>query len=434
MILNFFTPLPPLPTDIANMSASVLRALGDLAVVRAWTSQAEWSEDLGGNYEIRRFDPHNPPIRAIHQADANFYNIGNDARYHKDIFDISRIVPGIQILHDTDLMEFFITYTQGSDAERRYWLSEMNAAGLARQAQAFLEGKLPFREFAQRDSLAGAALRPAIGAIVHRKSALAPLERAYRLPLFFLPLCLSHPLRPLTRETLPADPDRLIRIIFFGFIGGNRCVPEILTALADIPMKERYVLEIYGRLAEPERVQTLIETLDLKAQVTTHGFVSDKQLDAALAKAELAINLRNPTMGEASGSQLRIWENALPALVSDVGWYAELPAGTVFHIPPGEEIVGIRRHLAALRQDTEPYRQAGLAGRRVLEAAHLPGDYARGLIAIAQQMPAMFDRDNGLRLARRSGALLREMTGSAPPEELALPVAQQIHALTARQR
>ena len=38
---------------------------------------------------------------------------------------------------------------------------------------------------------------------------------------------------------------------------------------------------------------------------------------------ELLINLRYPTMGEASLSQLRIWRHALPSMVTQVGWHEE---------------------------------------------------------------------------------------------------------------
>ena len=38
-VIDIFSPLPPLPTDIANHTVAVLRALAPLAHVRAWTDQ-----------------------------------------------------------------------------------------------------------------------------------------------------------------------------------------------------------------------------------------------------------------------------------------------------------------------------------------------------------------------------------------------------------
>lgn len=54
-----------------------------------------------------------------------------------------------------------------------------------------------------------------------------------------------------------------------------------------------------------------------------------------LAHSDMALNIRYPSMEEASFSQLRIWEHALPAIVTRVGWYATLPEDVVFFVRPG---------------------------------------------------------------------------------------------------
>ena len=54
--------------------------------------------------------------------------------------------------------------------------------------------------------------------------------------------------------------------------------------------------------------------------VKIHGYVRD--LDERLAEADLAVNLRYPSMGEASAAQLRIWDHALPSLVTERGGIA----------------------------------------------------------------------------------------------------------------
>ena len=94
MRLNFFTPLPELRTDIANMSATMLPELAKLADVRAWTVQETWRDGLGDGYEIWNYDPDALPIRDFNWADVNFYNLGNDATYHRAIFDVARRIPG----------------------------------------------------------------------------------------------------------------------------------------------------------------------------------------------------------------------------------------------------------------------------------------------------------------------------------------------------
>src|SRR6185295_18992235 len=124
-----------------------------------------------------------------------------------------------------------------------------------------------------------------------------------------------------------------------------------------------------------------LRTLDLKRQVTLHGFTSEAKLDQALSEAHLAINLRYPTMGEASGSQLRIWSHGLPSMVSKVGWYASLPAEAVAFVrPDANEVLDIQFNLRAFLSSPGAFAVMGELGRRELEAQHTCEQYANTII------------------------------------------------------
>lgn len=431
MKLNFFTPLPDLRTEIANMAATVLPELAKLAEVRAWTAQETWRDGLEEGYEIRRFDPAAPPIYVFNWADVNFYNIGNEARYHRAIFDMARRMPGIHILHDVRLPDMFAAYLGGTYEDRHYYKQEMAEAGLEDEVELFLAGKLPVAQLAALEPMTQAALRPALGAVVHNAVEMAALAKTAAVPLFHVPLCLCQKMPPVpgcaARRFGEGQP---VRLIVFGFIGRNCCLPQVLQALAGMPERARYVLDIYGVLEAPEVIRGMIVALGLQDSVVEHGFVSDAVLDAALQRADLAINLRNPTMGEASASQLRIWANCLPSVVSDVSWYGTLAADAVFRVAVGDEVEGLRACLQALCEEPERFRQAGLRGRALLERAHRPEDYARALAEIAGQAPQMHARRNALVMARRAASALWQVTGGGPIEPLTPAVAARIHEIT----
>ena len=44
-----------------------------------------------------------------------------------------------------------------------------------------------------------------------------------------------------------------------------------------------------------------------------------------MAACDVLVNLRYPTMGETSGSVIRALSLGKPLVVSDVGWFSELP-------------------------------------------------------------------------------------------------------------
>ena len=225
-----------------------------------------------------------------------------------------------------------------------------------------------------------------------------------------------------------ADPEgTTLRLVVFGFLGPNRRLPALLDVIADLPDQD-LTLDIYGVLDNPAAVDAQLAALGLAGRVRHHGFVSGQEIRAALARADLALNLRYPSMGEASASQLRIWEAGLPAVVTRTGWYATLPEDTVFFVEPEREAEDLRAHLEALRRSPEQFRQAGRRGRAVLEAEHTPERYARGLLDVVAQAPALHARRAAVEMSRRAA---RAMLGLAGTEGIALCAAQAAAAAAA---
>jgi glycosyltransferase involved in cell wall biosynthesis len=178
-------------------------------------------------------------------------------------------------------------------------------------------------------------------------------------------------------------------------------------------------------------VRGLIASLGIGTLVEVHGFVPRAELDRALASAQLAVNLRYPSMGEASASQLRTWAHGLPSLVTRTGWYATLPEDTVFFVDPEDEIAGIKRHLARLIAAPGAFAAAGRRGRSLVRARHAPQRYAEGLVEIARQAPMQNGRRMAVDLARASSRALASMIGLEGLQRAAPGVAEEI-ALLAR--
>jgi hypothetical protein len=55
-----------------------------------------------------------------------------------------------------------------------------------------------------------------------------------------------------------------------------------------------------------------------------------------MAACDAIVSLRSPTMGETSGSAIRALSLGKPLVVSDVGWFAELPGDAVLKVPLDE--------------------------------------------------------------------------------------------------
>ncbi len=390
MKLNWFSPLPPARTDIAHYTARVLPFLAQHADVLLWTDQSKWDKKLEIFGKVISYTPGKTPWKTLNQSDLTLFNIGNNADFHQSILDIANVHPGVIILHDISLHDFFagIHICRKNDANgylslmKRYY----GADGLE-SAKAFLNGSMNGHHMSCHYPLTAAALDNALGVVVHTMEAFSTLTQARRWPTCYAPLpflptdlnCnVSAP--PTTTGAIHPPMKAPLRLIVFGYIGPNRCLDIVFQALAEFPGKDKFQLDIYGELHEKERILKQINALKLKRHVHLHGFVPEIDLDLALAAADLSINLRYPTMGEASGSQLRIWNHSLPSLVTRTGWYASLPREAVFFVNPGNEVADIHACLNALINTQEQFTAMGKNGRNLLETHHHPKAYVSALM------------------------------------------------------
>lgn len=433
MKLNLFSPLPPKRSDIARLTTNLLPLLAAEAEVTVWSSDSNWEVDPPRGVTIRHYDVRHPPWRDISQADATFYQMGNDPRYHSAIWQISRQHPGIVILHDVMLQHFFsglVFHDAGLNRREYVELVERHHGGKGRvAAESHLNGLLGTEELAQIYPLTEAATENALAVVVHSEAAFAalPADR----PAAFLPLCVGASL-PTLAESPARKPSDMYRLTMFGFLGPNRRLASVLRALATFERRDRFRLDVYGTMDGMEKMDQLICRLGLSEQVTLHGFVSADVLDGALRQTDLAVNLRDPSMGEASGSQLHLWQYALPSLVTRKAWYATLPENAVAFVRPDHEIEDIQEHLWSFLGDPDSYRELGRNGRRYVAERHSIESYAEGLLEMARQVPEFRASRIARELATRASSAMHAWSDSKNIEGMARNVAEQVRRLTAR--
>lgn len=436
MKLNWFSPLPPAPTDIGHFSKRLLPALAARADVTLWTDQTKWDPALKGHAEVRSYDLRSMPWADLNRGDVCIYNIGNNPLFHGSIWQVARQHPGIVILHDTRLHHLFDGLYRVQRRDLSAYLAMMEfyygVAGRNDAHECFMSEGHNINVMAEKYPLTDLATENALGVVVHTLPGFDALKREDSVSLTCLPLPFDAPARAAGKKNQQKGrADARYRLILFGYIGRNRRLDAVLNALASFPEREKFQLDIYGTILDDEKqVRAQIRALGLKRLVTLHGFATETELDEALARADLAINLRYPTMGEASGSQLRIWAHALPGLVTQVGWYATLPGEAVAHVRAGEnEVADIQSHLRDFLNDPDRFARMGERGREILQQQHSSESYADQLIefvAAASTSPA---RVATCRLAETAGQLTAELFGTVP-ESMLKSVTMEIGAMT----
>lgn len=413
-------------TDIGGHSAGMLPHLAEHADVIVWTTQA--SPAALGRATVRLYAAADPPYAALNAADATFYNFGNNAQFHRDIFQVASQVPGIAILHDLNLQHFFAGLAQSQPGQQAY-LQRMRryhgpAGGAA--AERFLAGEAAVTDLVEKYPLSLGVSARALAVITHNEAGLRALQAETRLPVYYVPLSLDGAGVAAPRRE-PARPP--FRLIVFGHIGSNRRLPSVLRALTALPTRALFTLDVYGALEEQADTERLIGQLGLRDQVVLHGYVPAAELAQALAGAHLAINLRYPTMGEASGSQLRLWTYGLPSLVTRTGWYAALPEDAVMFVDPEDEHAGLLRHLAAFPDGQSRFIAAGQRGQRIAATVHAPEAYAGALLRIAEEGAALHRRRGAIDLAHASAHRGLQVAGAPGLPGIAPAAARAISEL-----
>jgi len=413
MKLNWFSPLAPAKTDIAHYTKRLLPELARIADVTLWTDQNNWDRELEALAQVKSYRLDRMPWVELNRGELTYYNLGNNPDFHGNIWHASRLLPGVVILHDFRLHHFFDGLYRVQLRDLRSYLSVMTKyygeKGRADALDCYEREARNIDDMAARYPLTQLAAENALGVVVHTDEAFSELRKDLQSPLAYIPLPFPAHDNGQQREHRFHGK---IRLVVFGYIGRSRRLVSILHAIAGMEDRDRLQLDVFGCILKDEKeLRSQVKALKLSRQVKFHGFQPEPDLDSQLAEADLAINLRYPTMGEASGSQLRIWAHSLPSMVSKVGWYASLPPDTVAFVRVDEnEVFDIQTHLKRLMVEPEHFRRMGARGRRVLEECHSPGAYVTNQMTLAERARRFRSRLAGLELAERAAGCLADLS------------------------
>jgi glycosyltransferase involved in cell wall biosynthesis len=360
MKVAYYSPLPPSRSGIADYSALLLPELRNrIDVVIAKPGR------------FRR-DP---------AADIALYHVGNDAEAHGWIVEALRRRPGVVVLHDFVLHHLVVGLTFARGDAAGYLAAMEREDGLVGRllGYAVLDNKLPpLWETRPEDfPLTGEILAYATGVIVHSHY-VEDRARAigYRGPIVRIP----HPAWPVPAvEAAPVDGDPLIGC--FGHLNESKRVNELLGAFARL--RERHPA---ARLLLVGGASVRLQRIDFPDGVIREEYVPEERLWALMAACDAIVGLRSPTMGETSGSAIRALSLGKPLVVSDAGWFSELPDEVALKVPVDErEEDTLTAALEALT-DEQVRRAMGAAARELAEHEHRLDRVAEAYAAALEEL------------------------------------------------
>ncbi len=380
-------PLPPERTGVADYSAALLRAMSHQAEIVAFSPHA--AVPIEG-VTIERASRRN--LRRLHTFDAVLAQVGN-SEAHAWIVEQIRTTPAFVTLHDLVLHHLVATITLNRGRPQEYVDAMDREAGRAGRLLALgvVDGSLPplWETVPELYPLTHAGLGCAQGVIVHSAFTAARVaERAPGVPIRVIPhLTTITPQPPASGRARHGS----VTVGVFGFITPQKRVPVVMQAVANARAAGQEIdLVVVGEAGPGLDVAAMASAAGLPGSaVRIHGFTTEAEFDKLMEGVDIGVALRHPTLGETSGVVTRLMAMGKPVIVSQGGWYDELPSAAVERIGPGHaEVSELSEALSRMSNDPGHRRTLGAAGHAYAAVALNPSACADAYVRFMLGQPA----------------------------------------------
>jgi glycosyltransferase involved in cell wall biosynthesis len=351
----YVSPMPPHHSGVADYSALLVPALKEhveLHVVRRWSRGV--------------------PRR----TDAVLYHIGNSAKAHGWVLEMLRRRPGLVVLHEFSLHHLLAESTLIKGDVPGYVNALEQEAGLVGRllAHGVVDGLVPplWEASPERFPIVSEVLALAEGLIVHSAYVeRRARERGYAGPVWRIP----HPAwpDPGVRRADGLVGDRHPVVGCFGNLNLSKRVPLVLHAFATLRRRHPdAVLLLAGDVDPTVELEARLAGLGLsEGAVVREGRVTERRLWELIASCDVCVSLRRPVRGETSGMAIRALSLGKPLIVTDAGWFAELPPSVAAKLPlDSHEPEILAAFLARLADDDGLRETMASAAREYVRRVH----------------------------------------------------------------
>jgi glycosyltransferase involved in cell wall biosynthesis len=433
MRLAYFSPLNPQKSGISDYSEELLPALAVNADIDLFVDGfSPTSKTITNNFRI--LDYRNQPdcLDQLDQYDAVLCHMGNSHRYHSGIFEVVLRHRSIVVFHDFALQHFFL--------ERARELANPNAYLDELEVSHGRELRVEAEEYLARGSGPPSYENPAAfpmnhrlaqsaeGIIVHSEWTRSRLARITP----GVPIAQIAPGIPEADDESEIQPlehkqSDTITISSFGFITGSKGLENALRALAALKDDHNFHYYLVGEPDGYFDIEELAKIYGVRDRISITGYVDLTKFKQLIAQTDIAINLRDKTVGETSASLCRLMAAGVPTIVSDLGWFSELPDDCVVKVETGVNAdLMLCAYLRELILNSELRRCIGRNARRFVQANHRIEQAAKKYLEFIQQVI-----DQRARATFLSGVSLElaTLSGREPDELLLRAVAREIEEL-----
>ena len=437
--LAFVSPMPPEKTGIANYSAELIPPLANHYEIEIVVDQPAVDQSwLDLQMPVRSLDWFKENAKSF---DRILYQFGNSA-FHAHVFELLEKYPGVVVLHD-----FYLSGLV------HYMDVKGIKPGLFSEALYRCHGYQALHEYQAQGATAAVLKYPvnkdvldlALGIIVHSQL----LQKAgsdWYAPAISENWRVIRHLRAVTessgrnacRQKLGICEDAFL-ICSFGIIDSLKlddCLLESFLSSSLTTIDECHLILVGDPLDKDyeERLRERVENRPAGERVQITGYVDYSKYQDYLGAADVAVQLRQFSRGEVSGSVLDAMSHGLPLIVNACGTMAELPDEAVIklreHFDQSELIAALEK----LYYDPAARERIGSAARNYIRLHHDPIAIARQYRDAIEYFTTESQRSRYLRLISQITRISEEVQPSAKDlAETAICLAANVPPVRSRQ-
>ena len=436
MRLAYFSPLTPQRSGISDYSEELLPYLAEGAEITLFVDGFQpINGELTSRFEVLDYRRKPSHLGRLNEFDAVIYHMGNDHRYHTGMLAAMKARPGVVVFHDFALQDFFLGLARDKN-DLRLYLDEVEFCygTEARQqtAGALARGMTP--------SIVNQPLNFPLNARIANSAEGIIVHSAWQAERFaklapHTPLAqIKHHITAQAAATNPRsnDPsgDAPVNLASFGLITPDKGTERALRVLARLRGHHKFHYSLVGSNANFPELEQIVRRHGMQDYVTVTGHVSLEEFQRRIHETDIAICLRERSVGATSGSLCRIMAAGVAAIVSDVGAFSEFPNDAVVKIDHDEHADALlEAYLDKLIEDRSLREQIGANARAYVSAEHRIEDSARKYLGFLQHViadrprrafvSAVADQISQLGVTKSDEGVLRsiatEVAAIAPP-------------------
>ncbi len=412
MKIAWFTPLHE-KSAIGKNSECICEELQKHGSVEIFTFNQE--HYVPTTAQVTKYDSHTFNINILNNYDYIVYNMGNYAGYHKEIWEVMRQYPGILILHDQIMQNFFSQITlnpayggNSKTGEIAYLEIMRNCYGEEGEiaGRAFYKSNFGNDKVRLWDSTTAFAY-PILDPILHQATAV------FTHASFFLDIIKNRFYGPTGYAYLPFFqksnkkewklPAKLKRsskklVISTGMVHPykrNDQVAKMLLENPSIAKSVNFVLigDYGGKFGE--YLYSLSQGA-LKGCLYLMGYQSEEVMETFLREADFCVNLRFPNSEICSKSLIEQMAAGKPVIVLDHGFYKEIPSDCVVKIQLENEIPQLADAFKYLIDKNDEGVEIGNNAQKFVHALCTPEVYTNRFLSFIDEIHPKISMDKVL--------------------------------------